>query len=754
MTRHIRGVFALHPYLLYGAFLATLSGASVTRAQEKAGGRPLVRAVNVQGVASVDRDALLMGLATRPTECKSFLYTPVCWVTRSPLFALRRYLDPVEMRRDEIRIRLFYWRRGFRDAVVTSRTEAMRGGVRVIFNVDEKDPTIIESLEIKQADSVLSPSDIASAVQLRAKEPLDLVAMDSSLALLREALWERGYADARIALDSSGVSNERNAGPVIVTVQPGPRTTVKEIEVSGNEKVTDHTIHRLLRFKTGDLYRRSDVLETQRELYLSGLFKEVEIGAQETEDSAKTIALNVTEAGLRQLNLAGGFTTADFLQVEAEYTRYNFLGSARRLTVRGTVSNLFADQLNGAGIFYDVTNGASAVERARFLQPTWAASVDFTQPWFFSAHNQLGASIFTHRRSIPGVVTDKGGGATIALTRDLGARSNATLGYTYEASRIDASDVYFCVAVGLCVKSAIRVIADRHPLSPFAFVAQYDGTNDPFTPNRGVRARLDLEHASRYTGSDFEYNRAYISASTYRRTSKHTVIAGRLKLGWVAALSGTNDALGLEGDTAELVVHPRKQFFSGGSQSVRGYGENQLGPRVLTIDPTALTDTNLTSPCSVQQLQDGSCDPNLAGVSAGAFQPRPLGGSSLAEASVEFRFPLRLADGLTGALFIDGAIVGTKRFSDLLGATATITPGFGIRFDTPVGPVRLDLGIRPRVVEVLPVITQVTAPDGSFQLVTLKALRRYNQAEATAGGGTLGQILSRLTLHLAIGPAF
>ncbi|MEP7346309.1 MAG: BamA/TamA family outer membrane protein, partial [Gemmatimonadaceae bacterium] len=540
-------------------------------------------------------------------------------------------------------------------------------------------------------------------------------------------------------------------------VQPGARSTVKAIEITGNKKVSDRTISRLLRFKPGDLYRRSDVLETQRELYLSGLFKEVAIVSLSTDDSAKTIALQVEEAGLRQLNLATGFTTADFLQLEAEFTRYNFLGSARRLTLRGTVSNLFSHQLNGAGIFYDVTNGAEATERERFLQPTWAASIDFTQPWFLSAHNQLGASIFTHRRSIPGVVTDNGGGATIAFTRDLGVGTNATLGYTYESSRIEASDVYFCVSVGLCVSSAIRVISDRHPLSPLSLVAQYDGTNDAFNPNHGVRARLDLEHASRYTGSEFEYNRVYATASTYRRAAKRVVLAGRVKLGWVAALPGTNHELGLEGDSAELVVHPRKQFFAGGSQSVRGYGENQLGPRVLTIDPSLLTvlaDTARTTHCSIQQLEDGSCDPNLPGLTSHAFQPRPLGGSSLAEMSIELRFPLRVATGLSGAVFIDGAIVGTKRFSDLLGATATITPGFGIRFATPAGPVRLDLGIRPRVVERLPVITQVTAPDGSFQLVTLKTLRRYNQAEATAGGGVLGQILSRLTLHLAIGPAF
>jgi hypothetical protein len=160
----------------------------------------------------------------------------------------------------------------------------------------------------------------------------------------------------------------------------------------------------------------------------------------------------------------------------------------------------------------------------------------------------------------------------------------------------------------------------------------------------------------------------------------------------------------------------------------------------------------LAQPCLVAQLEDGSCDPNLAGVGSASFVPRPLGGSALAEASVELRFPLSSSLGLSGAVFLDGAIVGTRRFTDLLGATATLTPGFGVRFATPVGPVRLDLGIRPQVVERLPVITQVTEADGSLRLVTLTTARRYSAAESN--GGFLAPVLSRLTLHLAIGPAF
>jgi hypothetical protein len=69
-----------------------------------------------------------------------------------------------------------------------------------------------------------------------------------------------------------------------------------------------------------------------------------------------------------------------------------------------------------------------------------------------------------------------------------------------------------------------------------------------------------------------------------------------------------------------------------------------------------------------------------------------------------------------------------------------------------VGPVRLDLGIRPQVVEDLPVITQVTDSTGALRLVTLTTLRRYDQTDAT--GGALRKVLNRLTLHLAIGPAF
>ena len=731
---------------------ALLAPARAARAQAPSTRGAVVTEVKMNGVRSVGAKELRLGLATRASACKSFIYTPICFFSRAGTFTRRAYFDPIEAQRDAIRIRLFYWRRGYRDAQVKMTSQSKGGRIAVAFNVIENEPTRIDTLIVEQPDTLLSRRVLRNALTVQTGDPLDMVALDSARQRLRAALWDRGYADAAVDVDTSAVSNATNRGPVTINVRPGPRTIVGSIQVEGNRTIETRTVKRLLHLASGDLYRREDLLESTRALYLSGLFNNVELIAEPSSDSVKKLVATVIEAPLRRVETTAGFTTADFLQLETVWTRNNFLRGARRLTVRGTVSNLLARNLNGSAIFYDVTNGALGGERDQFLRPTWSASMDFLQPWAFGPDNQLGASIFTHRRSVPGVVTDVGAGATMAFTHRPNLRTSVTLGYTFEASAIDASDVYFCVSVGLCVRSAIDVVSKRNPLAPISLVAAYDNSNDPFVPTRGVRTRIDIEHASQFTGSDFAYNRIAVTGSAYYRLTRRSVLAGRIRLGAVRALANTNRLLGVQDATADVVLHPRKFFFAGGSRSVRGYGENQLGPRVLTIDPARLTDTTLASPCTSASLLNGSCDPNTAGVKASDFQPRPVGGTSLAEASVELRFPVLTSFGLSGAVFIDGAVVGTSRFSDLLGATATITPGFGVRFTTPVGPVRLDLGIRPRVVERLPVITQVGTADSSFRLVSLRTPRRYDQAEAT--GGALKQLLSRLTLHFAIGPAF
>jgi len=731
--------------------LAFAASAATAQSDTASGDRPLVTELAIRGVKSVPIAELRDGLVTKGTACKSPLYLPMCWISRSPLWMNRHHFDPLEFRRDELRIRIFYWQRGWRDVAVAAKTERTSGGLRVIFDIDEREPTTISELHVVQSDSILTTHEIDHARRLKSGDPLNLIAMDSTILGLRDALWERGYAAAKIDLDTTQVSEASNAGPVTINIDPGSLVRVGPIQFAGNKKVRDETMLRLLSFKSGDLFRRSTILGSQRNLYLSNLFSELEIETPVISDTSRLVRVRVVEADLNRLELAGGFTTADFGQVDADFTKYNFFGNARQLNLRGTVANLLAPTLSGQGIFYDVTAGAQGADADKFLRPTWSASVGILQPWLFSIHNQLGVNVFAHRRAVPGISIENGTGASLAFTRQFGPRTNSTFGYAYELSKVDATDVYFCVSYGVCLPPTIDVLAEGNILAPVASVTQFDVTNEAFTPDRGYRARVDLEHASSLTGSDFQYNRVDLAGSTYHRLTRTGVLAVRARLGWVRAMAATNEALGVS-DIEELVVHPRKKFYAGGSLSVRGFGERQLGPRVLTISPAALIDPLRPGYCTAAQLQDRSCDPNIPGLESAAFQPQPLGGNSLAEVSVEYRFPLLPAHGVTGAIFVDGAILATDQLSNLLASTAAITPGFGIRLRTPVGPVRLDLGIRPTLVEDLPVVTQVTNPDGTFELVTLTTPRRFDPVDSS--GGFFRQVMSRLRFHLAIGPPF
>ena len=80
--------------------------------------RPEVRALKLSGVRSVDRNELLQSIATTASRCKSILLQAFCPITHSERVWEKRYLDRTELRRDVLRIRVFYWKRGFREAQV------------------------------------------------------------------------------------------------------------------------------------------------------------------------------------------------------------------------------------------------------------------------------------------------------------------------------------------------------------------------------------------------------------------------------------------------------------------------------------------------------------------------------------------------------------------------------------------------------------------------------------------------------------
>lgn len=693
-------------------------------------------------------DELLQNIYTTASHCNSFILKPFCWISKAKYFYTKKYLDHKELERDVLRVRIFYWKRGYREAEVdTAVVPRGRKQVGVTFTIKEGPPTIVSKIVVSQPTPLLSQKEIDDRVVLGENSPLNLIRLDSSRVFLQTRLFDKGYADAEV--DTSVVVDATSRLAVVqFTLNPKYKTTVEDIVVSGNEGVSERTIRKSLTFNVGDIFLRSEMLRSQRALYESNLFRRASIEPRPpidiaTPDSAKVIVVTLQEAPPREARVSAGFNTVDFVQVEGRFTHYNFMGHARRLDIQGAVGNLFAKSLSGQGIFRNPSVPQTS-GLARYFVPTYNASIDLRQPWFWSPHNELALSLFTHRRSAPGIYVDRGYGTSVTFTRELTERAPASANYRFEISKVDAGDVYFCINYGVCDLPTLEALRGNQRLSPFTITAAIDRTNDPFSPNRGLRANGGVEHASAFTASDFRHNRATADAAAFYQIKRRGVIGVHARAGWVNSLGSSRQALGVAASVGGGILHPRKRFYAGGSHSVRGFGENQLGPRVLTVPIGVLqTHDNLNVACT-SGTDVTTCNPNAANMLDRDFEPRPLGGNSVLELSVEARFPVWRE--LIGAVFVDAGSVSQRTNDSLPRRRTAITPGFGGRYRSPVGPIRADIGFNPGRTESLPVVTE-SIVNGQKTLVTLQQRRAYSPQRG-------GSILNRIVLHLSIGEAF
>jgi outer membrane protein insertion porin family/translocation and assembly module TamA len=751
--------------------------------------RPEITSVKITGLDQLDAGALADGLVTHASHCKSLLLDPFCVFSKTPLFYEHNYLDRTELKRDVLRALIFLYRHGYHDAIVdTVLTPPAGVKVAVTFRVIEGPPTILASFAIDTPPHLLPKKALGSdVVPLHVGQPFDLFQLDSAINNIQGALWQRGYADAHV--DTSTVVTPGDSGKLQVAlhmkVVQGKINTVGTIKITGNHKVAESVIRQSLGFHEGQIYERGQNSANQRTLYQSGMFRKAEI-TRDSEppviDSVRKLHVDVTEAPLHDLQTQFGFNTVEFVQVSGRLTTYNFLGGGRQLIVSGGLSNLFAPALNGQFFFTDVIRNSGAgnfgLSTRPYLQPTWQVGLDLLQPWFLTTANSLGAGVFAHRRSAPGVYVDYGYGGNATFTRHLFDRGDLSLRYQFEETRTDADEVYFCVNFGICDSPTLAAFNHRYQkLSPVALGLNVDQSDNKFYPTgyptQGFVLKIELQNASSFTESDWRYNRATLDAAWYHAIGlRHAVLAMHARAGWVRPQSTTGKALG-ESTNAEL-LNPRVRFYAGGSNSVRGFGENLLGPRVLTIPADSLRfktiqmsahNTAVFVFCDPTTYKDvTTCPLNPARIPFPAslgkhgnavlsdqeFTVRPLGGNQLIEGSVEYRFPLVGALGM--ATFVDGALVGAGTGNQLepVHTTGAITPGFGFRYYSSVGAIRIDLGLDPITTEELVVLTQVGVGQNAH-LVEVGGRRIYAPAKTEAG---FNGFFQRVTLHLSIGQAF
>ena len=735
-----RAVAGLGAFL--GALVSTLAPAPA--AAQRGPDSVEVRSIEFEGNESFPDAQLRTAIVAAPTRCASSALLPVCWFGGA---LDRQFFDPRIFAADSFRIRLFYYQRGFREARVELDSVRRGTGIDVRFDIAEGRPVLVDSIRYEGLEQV--PARLLRNLPLRVGAPLSEPQFEATRDTLRVRLQDRGYYHADVLANYEILSGSPYSARVEYLAMPGPLTRFGAVEVLGARRVDTAVVRRMLAFRPGDPYSRQAVLQSQRNLFGLEIFRHAEVTPLATgTDSVIPVRVQVNEGDLHRFRFGLGISTAEFLNAEGRWTSRNFMGGARRLEVRGRVANLVAQSLGGVRPPFERCTDI-------YCDLSGSLNVDFAQPRFLGAGNTFGAGAFLERVTVPQVYVRTSGGAYTSLSRTLGRGTVATLGYRPELTRLESAEEVFCVNFTACEAEEIGVLRERHRLAPFSLGFARERANSLLAPTRGHALRLEAELAGGFSGSEFSYFRLLGEAVRYGEPFRGVVLATRLRPGWARALGAPGDNLGL---------HPQKRFFAGGPNSVRGFAQYRLGPKLLTVDAArvlARPDSLGGAGCTPQEINAGKCDlAQLAARHPDQLDARPVGGAVLIEGNVEVRVPL-LVDRVRGALFVDFGQVwrtpGEVRLSGI-----AWSPGIGVRYFSPIGPIRVDLGYNAQGAERLSVLTTEVCDASQDPCGPIEVGQTYQQLanrttlrlQPAVAWDPYDSFTDRLQIHFSIGQAF
>jgi len=691
---------------------------------------PEVVKLRFQGNEAFSDAELRAVIQTQRTECVGFLLTPFCWLTDWGFAHRRGYLDSLDVAADAVRLRGFYTLKGFFDAEVQHLIRPEGADALVAFILSEGDATTIDSFAVQGLPETMSEAGAARLLGVGSGDRFDQLRLEIGKDSLVRALREQGYIEALILQDAR---RERGgAAQVTLEVSTGSRFRVGDVRIEGAEAIGEAVVRSLLTVQSGQFFSQRRGEESQRNLFALDAVRFAAITSRPAPgvagDSVVDVEVVITPATTRGARYGLGWSTDECFQTEATLTHRNLFGGAKRLAVTARLKNIFAQQLGGAFPCSDVGTDSD------FRTLNFLLQAELFVPVFLSGRNSFRATVFADRETVPDVFIREGVGAEFAMTRRLNRRMTATFGYQPEFTGFDqeSADIFFCVNFGFCAPEDIAIVTQARWLAPLSFGWVFTGTNDALQPTDGFYMTAELENAGTITGSAYRYVRGTFHLAGFKQLGQGSVLAGRMRFGVVEPTRGPFSVT--DPTRAQEVIHPGKRFFAGGSQSVRGLGQNLLGPRVLVADQV--------EDCATEALVN--CVQRLAAEDPGAFTQRPNGGDASFELSLELREALSPRWGVV--FFLDAGNV----WKDLSNISAPIwTPGAGIRFQSPIGPIRLDVGYDPSGPTQLPVV--VSLDNGTLiEIDNPVVFDPFTFDDPSL----LREILRRFQFHISIGEAF
>lgn len=620
-----------------------------------------VEAVNFVGGAPFSADTLEEVVLTTATECQ-LLGLPIC-IPGTDIGRDERFLGIQELRQDPERLRTFYRINGYYRTEVEPDVQLANSGVNVTFRIRTGTPVILDSLAVRGVDTILERQQVNELMLLEPGDIFDLGEFVASADSLLSALRERGYLYSRVLRNYRVDINANRAVASLVGI-PGPQVYVDTIVVTGAENLGRAGTLRQLLFREGDLLRQDELEESQRNLYTLPIVQiaTVEVAPDSLDvtpsDSAlATVLVTIEEAPVHVVDALVGFGTVECFRSQLSWTSRSFAGGARTLGLSGSASKL--------GIGSGAEGICNAFEGDRFSNTLdYRFAADLTQPWFLTPRNRLSLTAFAERQSQPAVFQRTAVGARLGIVRRLTMYDRLTSAIDVRRRKTEAQPALFCLALLVCRPEEVTALRGR---SHWRNILSIGYARERFLvpPNAptGYSVAASGTWATPLLGSEIEFMRGTLDGAIREDVGPGRILAARLSLGTFFGSAS------LEG---EEVIPPEERFFAGGANSVRGYERNRLGPGIYVAPATA----------------EGGIPPE------DSIRFVPIGGTSLAVASVAYRIPAPFAsDRMRMAFFVDAGSIGSGELWEL--DDFQVTPGVGFRLDTDVGPVRLDIAYNP-----------------------------------------------------------
>jgi outer membrane protein assembly complex protein YaeT len=591
---------------------------------------------------------------------------------------------------------------GYRDVVTVVERESTgdENYFLIRFRVDAGPRYEVRAIEVEGLHSV-PEADVRALLVTKSRRrvrsaPFRPKVWNDDLRAVERYLEKQGFHQARVESRARAEIDRPDLLNLVLRVEEGPRAVVGSVELSGARELPPERVLAAARIAPGDPFARAEVVEARERiltLYRNEGFRAVEAEARTSLDPGSEQALV-------------NFAVQEGVRTRVEGVIFSGLRVSRETAVRQLVTFGAGDpvstlaitetrqRLVGAGLFrsvdIEVLPPDPVTSRSNVLitveegpRTTFAYGFGYEEQQLARAEveitrrNLLGlnrtVSVFT-RASFRG-------GRFITTYRqpdffgaDLPAFVSA---YAEEEDR--TSFDYTRVGVGLQLSK--KITADQHlfwryrfdqtrvyqlevdieeidrrfrntRISALSMASVTDRRDDPLNPHGGQYRILDLEWSAEVLGTEAPYLKGLAQQFFYFQLPKEMVAAIGFRLGVGKTFRSDRDAL--------LPIAER--FFAGGANTLRGFALDEASPKQKIPLPNG-------------EVIDGE----------------PIGGNVLSLLNLELRFPI--LGNLRGVLFSDnGTVYRRLEIIELLNWRYNM--GFGFRYDTPLGPLRVDYGFK------------------------------------------------------------